>query len=581
MKFTRREVFGLAAAAATLRAQLPAVRDPILKLMLEEIERSTALRAVSSDPLYYLEYTLDDIQGFECTASLGGLLSGRRVRARIPRVEARIGSPEFDNTNHIYSSFFSGSRFDPEQFPLDDDSLALRRSFWLATDRAVKGAIEAIGRKRAALRNVTQTDKLPDFAPASPARIEADLNWHPVDEAAWRARTIALSTIFQKFPEVQDSSIEFYGMQSRSYFATSEGTAAATLDPIFYVMARASGQASDGMRLRNSCIIETQKPGDLPSESKLRQLITKVAEDVRALTKAPAGDAYSGPILFEGAAGPQLVAEILGGALAATRRPIGQPGQQVPFLPSAFEGRIGSRVMPEGFTVLDDPTLATWKGHALKGRYPLDSEGVVPRPLTVIEDGVLKAMLSTRQPTRVTKDSNGRARVPGNFGAKAAGISNLIVQAPNAKSAKQLRDQLIQLATDRGKPYGIIVRQMDFPSTGSIQELRRIAANAERPVSLPLLTYRLFPDGREELIRGVRFRGLAARSFRDILAAGDDDQPFDFLGSIAPFAMVGGASYVYPASVVGPSLLFDDLELERMDQDLPQMPVAPPPPLTD
>jgi hypothetical protein len=253
----------------------------------------------------------------------------------------------------------------------------------------------------------------------------------------------------------------------------------------------------------------------------------------------------------------------------------------VPFLPSAFEGRVGARVMPEGFTVIDDPTMATWNGHTLKGGYRLDAEGVAPRPIAVIEDGTLKAMLSTRQPTRVTKESNGRARVPGNFGAKAAGISNLLIKAPNPKPVKELRDQLMQLAADRGKPYGIVVRQMDFPSSASIAELRRIAANTERPVSLPLMTYRLYPDGREELIRGVRFRGLAARSLRDILGAGDDDQAFDFLGSNAPFAVIGGSNYVYLATVVAPSLLFDDLELEKLEQDLPQVPVAAPPPLTD
>jgi hypothetical protein len=557
------------------------VRDPILKLMLEEIERSKTLKAVSTDPLYYLEYALDDIRGVEYSATLGGILTDRHLSARIPRVTARIGSAEFDNTNHIYSAFYSGSRFDPEQFPMDDDSLALRRAFWLATDRAVKGAIEAIGRKRAALRNITQTDKLPDFSPAPPARLEGDLTWQPVDESTWRARTISLSAIFNGFPEIQDSTVDFYGMQSRAYFATSEGTASAVLDPLFYVQVRASAQAPDGMRLRNSAVVEALNVRDLPAEAELRRIVTKAAEDLRALTKAAVGEAYSGPVLFEGAAGPQLLAELLGSALTAARRPVGQPGQQVPFVPSAFEGRIGARVMPDGFSVVDDPTMQAWKGHPLKGFYRLDGEGVAPRPLTVIKDGVLKAMLATRQPTSATKESNGRARVPGNFGTKAPGISNLIVTASETKPAKEMRDQLLKLIADRSKPYGIVVRQMDFPSSAAIAELRRIAANVERPVSLPLLTYRVYPDGREELIRGLRFRGLGARSLRDILAAGDDSQPFDFIGSTAPFAVIGGANYVYPATVVAPSLLFDDLELERLEQDLPQIPLAPPPPLTD
>ena len=40
-----------------------------------------------------------------------------------------------------------------------------------------------------------------------------------------------------------------------------------------------------------------------------------------------------------------------------------------------------------------------------------------------------------------------------------------------------------------------------------------------RPVSPPVLVYRVYPDGREELVRGLRFRGVSTRSLRDILAA--------------------------------------------------------------
>ncbi len=549
--------------------------------MLDEIERSRKLKAVSSDPLYFLEYVLDDIKGIEYAATLGGLLSERDLRARIARVSVRVGSPEFDNTNFVYSDANFSSRFDPDQFPLDDDYAALRRGFWLATDRNLKGAIEAIGRKRAALRNVTQSETLPDFSAAPPQKLDGDLTWQTVDEKKWKAQTVSLSTIFQSFPGIQDSSVEFHSMQSRTHFANSEGTAATFLDPVAYLLVRAAGQAPDGMRLRNSLLIPASDAKLLPPEGDLKRQVTRLAEDLQAMTSAPLGEAYSGPVLFEGTAGAQLMAEILGSALAATRRPVGQPGQQVPFQPGPFEGRMGSRVMPDSFTVLDDPTKADWKGAPLLGHYRLDSEGVAPEPLTVIEKGVLKTLLSTRQPTKSVKTSNGRARIPGLYGAKAAGISNLFVQTSEAVPAAELRTRLLKMLADREKPYALVVRQMDFPSSAAIGELRRIAANSERPVSLPLLTYRLYPDGREQLVRGVRFRSLSARSLRDIVAGGDDDRAFHYLGSLAPFAVIGGSNYVYSASVVAPSLLFDDLEMEPLDQDLPQLPVAAPPPLTN
>ena len=41
-----------------------------------------------------------------------------------------------------------------------------------------------------------------------------------------------------------------------------------------------------------------------------------------------------------------------------------------------------------------------WRGRPLFGHYEVDREGVVPKPLTLVEKGVLKNFLLTRQPVR-------------------------------------------------------------------------------------------------------------------------------------------------------------------------------------
>ncbi len=127
-----------------------------------------------------------------------------------------------------------------------------------------------------------------------------------------------------------------------------------------------------------------------------------------------------------------------------------------------------------------------------------------------MEKGVLKNFVLTRQPMRGFQNTNGHARLPGNFGARAAAVSNLFIQSTEASPAAQLRRKLIDICKQRDKPYGIIVRKLDFPSSAAVDEVRRIlsgAAGGTHPVSLPILVYRVYADGREELIRGVRFRG--------------------------------------------------------------------------
>ncbi len=188
----------------------------------------------------------------------------------------------------------------------------------------------------------------------------------------------------------------------------------------------------------------------------------------------------------------------------------------------------------------------------------------------------------TRQPVRGYEGSNGRARLPGNYGSSAAAISNLFVSSSEAVPVAELKKKLIELCRTRNKPYGIIVRKMDFPSTASIDEVRRLMSGQQggRPVSMPVLVYKVYVDGHEELVRGMRFRGFNVRSLKDILAAGDDSAAFEYMDSAAPFALVGGAGFTAETCVVAPSILIDDLELHPAEEELPKLPVVSPPDMT-
>jgi hypothetical protein len=148
-----------------------------------------------------------------------------------------------------------------------------------------------------------------------------------------------------------------------------------------------------------------------------------------------------------------------------------------------------------------------------------------------------------------------------------------------------MKKKLMELCQQRNKPYGMLVRKLDYPSGASVDELRRMTAamaqsggNA-RPVSLPLLVYRVYADGREELVRNIRFRGLSTRSFKDIVAASSENFLFDFIDSTAPFALIGAGSFVTTAAVIAPAILFDELEFEPIQEDVPKPPIVPPPPL--
>jgi hypothetical protein len=290
-------------------------------------------------------------------------------------------------------------------------------------------------------------------------------------------------------------------------------------------------------------------------------------------------------VLFEGQAAAQLFGQLLGDNLKLQRKPVPEPGRTLPYVPSELETRLGARIFPEWMDVVDDPTRTEFAGQRLLGHYQYDLEGVAARPVTIVEKGMLKDVLRTRTPVLkgLEGGSNGHGRLPGTHGATAAGIGNLIVRASQTVPEEELKKKLIELCKQRNKPYGIIVRKLDWPSMASIEELRRelsgMMMSGGRAVSVPLLVYRVDTDGKEQLIRGVRFRGLSTRSFKDILAASDRPYVYNYMDSTAPLAVVGGASYIANSTVIAPAVLMDDLELDQVLDEMPNLPTVPAPPL--
>ncbi|HEV3333383.1 MAG TPA: metallopeptidase TldD-related protein [Bryobacteraceae bacterium] len=571
------------AAGLVISAQAPPA-DPIIRAMHDELDRSLKLTVPNLEKPYFIEYLLDDNDSFNVSATLGGLTRRRRERFRNLEVRVRVGDYKFDNTNYSGSDINFGTRYDLERFPLDDSYPVLRRYFWLETDTEYKSAVEAIARKRAALRNLNVNEQLSDFAHVEPVHLLRDFQKLNIDEDGWSNRVRKLSAIFDQYPEVEASNVEFRSGDGGYYLLNSEGTEVRVPDRTTSLRVRAEARAPDGMRVRDAVSIQTAEATGMPGEAELTRSVQTLAQRVTALTHADKGEDYSGPVLFEGTAGAQIFAEVLGRNLALTRRPVIDSRRNLAVPASELDGRLGARILPDTFDVWDDPLLKEWRGKPLFGSFEVDREGVLPKKLHLIENGTLKGYLLTRQPVRGGGDgSNGHARMPGQYGASTAGVSNLFVTASTTVPLLELRRRLQELVSMRGKPYGIVVREMDFPSSMSVEDARRILAGVSAggalPVSMPIQIYRVYPDGREVLMRGMQFRGFSARSLKDILAAGDDLNRFDFLDSAVPFALMGAASYESNATVVAPSILIDDLELHPVEEEQPRLPVVPAPEL--
>jgi hypothetical protein len=561
----------LGVAVVALAQAPPSDSDVLLRAMRDELNRSAKVTVSGLAAPYFIQYLVDEEDNFTVSASLGGVVSRQRQQFREPEIDVRVGDYKFDNTNF---GGFGGRR--GAGLPVENSYPVLRRYFWLETDAAYKSAVEMLSRKRAALRNLTETEQIDDFAHAAPVHFLGSFQRLTIDEEEWTNRVRTLSAIFARFPSINYSVVDLDASNGGVSLVNTEGTEVREPENVTVLRARATGQAPDGMNISDGVEFYALGAGRMPPDAEMSNRITAVAQNLVALQAAPKGEDYSGPVVFEGEASAQLLGEVLGRNLALSRRPLGgaaggagRGGMGGAAQTSELEGRVGAKVLPDSFDVVDDPTQKEWHGRPLFGSYDVDREGVVPLPLHLIEKGVLKGYLLTREPVKGYDGSNGRARLPSGPGASGAAISNLFISSSETVPAADLKKKLIELVQARSKPYGMLVRRMDFPSVGGAGPA---PPNGGRPISAPIQIYKVYPDGREEQVRGLRFRGFDMRSLKDIQEAGDDNAVFEFMNTARGFSA--------ETCVIAPSILIDDLELYAPEEEQPKLPIAPPPEIT-
>ena len=170
--------------------------------------------------------------------------------------------------------------------------------------------------------------------------------------------------------------------------------------------------ADDGMPIRDGVNV-AERPEDLPPRADLLARTKRVLEEAITTRNAKVGDDYSGPVLVENEAAATLVAQSLVPLFLARRAPDSDDNRSSGIAQAAaspFLTRIGSRVLPESFTVKDTPSMTRLGDKPVGGAYVVDDEGVEGADVTLVQDGRLLTLLTSRTPQKNLPKSNGHAR---------------------------------------------------------------------------------------------------------------------------------------------------------------------------
>jgi predicted Zn-dependent protease len=441
--------------------------------------------------------------------------------------------------------------------PVDDDPVATRHAIWLRTDETFKDAVKRLAQVKANLKvKVEEEDPSDDFSREPPSVYVGEWVGHGYDHDALVARVKAWSRPFRDHPEIYGSSVSLSGTDTNKLAVNSEGSRLQHGRGWWRIAISASTIAEDGMELSQGHTFDAYSPDGLPDDEEVFAAVNQVIEDVLALREAPIVDPYTGPAILMNRSTGVFFHEIFGHRMEGHRQKDVEEGQ-------TFAKKIGKKVLPEFLSVVDDPTLRTFNGVELNGYYAFDDQCVPAQPAHLVENGILKTFLMSRSPTRGINQSNGHGRRQAGM-TPVARMGNTILNSDRQVPYQRLREMLIEECKKQGKEFGLIFKDI----SGGFTTTRRWSPQAFKVI--PILVYRVYPDGRpDELVRGVDIVGTPLTSFSSILATADDPGIFN--------GVCGAESGAVPVSAIAPSILVEQIEIEKKQkaQDRPPILDAP------
>jgi hypothetical protein len=569
-----------------------AVTDDILDAIAEEMNRSITHLKIGDWPgPYHISYKVTEVDVNDVVASLGHATTRKNRHNVFIEARVRVGvDPDdpwaFDNANFIVPG---GSGIDgvaSRTLPLEASGRAARRAAWQVTDEAYKEALMQLQAKFDARGSTTTGDPDADGKPAEhlaswtaekPIVSETPVlvpELEPLEDMESRAEK--LSALFRDQGHVRDSRVAITSYVERRWYINSEGTTVADTRRASGILIAATAQAKDGQELAQYFVRYGHTAGDLPTDDELTAETKAVTARLAQLQKAPLIKPYSGPVLFEGEGAVGMVRNTLAPHLGGTPLPEGLRPQDAKQFGGRLKDKVGLRVTSGTLAIVDDPTTGTSNGKAMIGGYKIDDEGVAAQRVEVVKGGMLKSLLTSRTPAQKGARSNGHARRTTDGGMFHGSATNLIVSAKGGVSRKALVDKLIAAARAEGLPYAIIIRQFDDAAITATNDLSRreliqYFQSADTDLPPPAsLAYRVYPNGKEELVRGVQLAEVPIRVWKDVIGAGAAPLVYNYLAAPEPYLankVSGGTedgavpSSGIESAIVVPDLLFKELDV--------------------
>jgi TldD protein len=536
-------------------------QDSLMKLLTEEVNREMAELSKQKIPPYYIDYRVDDITTVSLAASFGSLIGDNSDHSRVLTTNVKIGDYSFDNTHEFKGDYSLSEQSDVfgSSLPIEDDPDAIKQAMWRATDQAYKNALSAYAGKQNRKEKEKNTGEPLDFSkeissiyyekPFAAENIQLNKNM-------WIQRLIDYSTITGNDSTVFHCEADLKFITQREYFISTEGSRIVQNRTYCQIQFIISMQHAKGTILPLQKSYTAFFPDELPAHEVILNELKALYTDLRSMRSAILAEPYAGPAILSSEATGVFFHEIFGHRIEGQRLESSNDGQ-------TFKDKLGSKVLPDDFSVYSDPTLFKWNNQDLIGAYHYDEQGIEGQRVLIVEKGVLRNFLMSRRPTNEFSNSNGHGRAQPGY-APASRQSNLFVESSKPVSVDELRKELIRECKKQKKEYGYFFKEV----ISGLTLTDRYNTNVFNV--MPTEVYRIYVDGRpDEIVTGVELIGTPLTMFSNILSAGDTQDIFT--------GFCGAESGQIPVTTIAPAIFVKKIETQKTPEYNSKIPILPTP----
>lgn len=530
----------------------------VKRYMQEELDRARRnFRVRGKPPIYYLSYLFRNHRTQKLWGRLGAINERSTRTQNSVYCDVRVGSHRYDNVSGggLEDNNDRDESYDYIPMPQEPSKDSFKFGLWKLTDARYRDAAERSYQRKS--RELHYVEAYPELPSRQRAQAQHSFRYRELPEVDldyWTHLLRRAGNLVKKYRDIQNSWFEFIARQRQHLFVSSADSLILQQWGIYELRAHVWLLTPDGEGLSQEVNLIEGDPSDLPNEKEFLRQVQSRIDALLELQKAPRLNSYSGPVLLAPDPAGVFFHEVIGHRLEGSR--LLNPDEGATFMDLR-----GQRVAPDYIDIVDDPTLETFfetgpdgskRKRTMIGRFRYDDEGSRSERAVLVERGVLKNFLTTAAPIPGQRTLNGHAR--NEFHERPISrMGNLFVVNRKPVAREEMRERFLEEIKRQKKPYGIVVKEVLGGETGTdnydFQAFKGEILHAVR----------VFPDGREEPVRGVDFVGTPLSALDSVVCLGDDP--------ILDNSYCGAESGMVPVSTIAPSMLIRNLELQGQDRE--------------